>query len=172
MTERRHRWRRVFFAAVIVVAVVSAGWLLLGRVFDNGLVDGPVTGASLVWHPGMNSGGPNQHTNADAAEARRLAELVNSTHNLPRGPINCPADFGSTVRVVFHRLNQQDQAVTIALSGCAGPTWPHDERRSPRRPGAPRPTGLLATASHVTRNSSTGRQDVRTCRSGRGPARA
>lgn len=120
MTGRRHRWRLRLYTPVIVVAVVSAGWFLLGRAFDDSLVGGPVSGAVLVWHPGMNSGGPDQRTNTNAADARRLAELVNDTRNLPRGPITCPADFGSTVRVAFHTPNQQDQAVTIALSGCAG----------------------------------------------------
>ncbi len=43
------------------------------------------------------------------------------TPTLPKGPIDCPADFGSTVRVAFHRPNQQDQAIIIALTGCAGP---------------------------------------------------
>lgn len=92
--------------------VVSVGGFLLGRVFNNTLVDGPVSGAELVWHPGVNSGGPDQQTSANAADARRLAELVNDTDNLPKGPIDCPADFGSRVRVAFHSPNQQDQAVT------------------------------------------------------------
>jgi hypothetical protein len=43
------------------------------------------------------------------------------TGTLSHGPINCPAEFGSTVRVAFHRPNQKDQAVIIALTGCAGP---------------------------------------------------
>lgn len=121
VAEWDRRRRRMIFMVVIVVAVVSAAWFLWGRTFNKDLVDGPVSGAALVWHPGMNSGGPEQRTDANAAEAMQLAELVNDTRNLPQGSINCPADFGSTVRVTFHRPNQKDRAVTIALSGCAGP---------------------------------------------------
>jgi hypothetical protein len=113
---------RTTVTALIVVAVLGAGWYLYGRVLDDPLVNGPVTGAALVWHPGVNSGGAAHHSSVNGSEARRLAQVLNHTSRSPEGPVNCPADFGSEVRVTFHGAGHQDQRVTIALTGCAGPT--------------------------------------------------
>lgn len=43
---------RVAFAMVILVAALTLGWLGATRIWRDSSVDGPVTGATLVWHPG------------------------------------------------------------------------------------------------------------------------
>lgn len=115
------RGGRAILSAVIVVALAAAGWLLYRHVHESGLVEGQVTGAALVWRPGSNSGTAEIHSSADETAARRLAKLLNDTPKMPRGPINCPADFGSQVSVSFREEGHHDQRVTIALTGCAGP---------------------------------------------------
>lgn len=112
---------RATVTALIVVAVAAAGWYVHGHVVSDMLVEGQVTGAALVWRPGVNSGGAQGHSSANEAAARRLARLVNDTPKLPKGPISCPADFGSQVTINFHRTGHQDQRVTIEPTGCAGP---------------------------------------------------
>ncbi len=82
----------------------------------------PVTDAALVWHPGVNSGGPDLRSSADGVAATHLAELVNEAPDVPGGRLHCPADFGSQVQVTFHAARRHDQHVTISLTGCAGPT--------------------------------------------------
>jgi hypothetical protein len=119
LSQRR---ARAIFTAVIVVALAAAGWFMYRHRLEDTSVKGPVTGATLVWRPGMNTGGAEGRTSADDPAARRLARLVNDTPELPTGTINCPADFGSQVIINFHDTGHQDQRVTIALTGCAGPS--------------------------------------------------
>jgi hypothetical protein len=122
MRAAMHQLRpRTIFTALIVMAVVGAGWHVYRGVREDTFVAGRVTGAALVWRPGMNSSGAEDRTSANAADARRLAHLIHTTHKQPRGPISCPANAGAQVRVTFHREGHADQQVTIALTGCAGP---------------------------------------------------
>ncbi len=112
---------RLTFAVVILVAALMLGWLVARRVVDDSLVEGPVTGATLVWHPGVNSGGVEVLSSANGADAGGLVDLINKTRRAPSGPVNCPADFGSGAQVTFRREGYRDQLVAIALTGCAGP---------------------------------------------------
>lgn len=121
MTEPlRQLGPRTVFTVLIAVVVVGAGWYVPGRALDDTLVAGQVTGASLVWRPGMNSGGAEQQGRANTAEARRLAQLINNTRERSNSLYSCPADFGTQVRVIFEGMDQ-DQEVVLALTGCAGP---------------------------------------------------
>jgi hypothetical protein len=110
------------FAIGILIAALTLGWLVASRIGDGSLVDGPVTGAMLIWHPGVNSGGADVRSSASEADAGSLADLINKTRRPPSGPVNCPADFGSEVQVTFRREGDRDQPVAIELTGCAGPT--------------------------------------------------
>ncbi len=110
------------FAIGILVATLTLGWPVASRILDASLVDGPVTGATLIWHPGVNSGGAEVRSSANEADAGSLADLINKTSPSPSGSVNCPADYGSEVQVTFRREGDRDQPVAIALTGCAGPT--------------------------------------------------
>lgn len=112
---------RVAFAMVILVAALTPGWLGATRIWRDSSVDGPVTGATLVWHPGVNGGGVDVRSTANGPDASGLADLINKTRRLPSGPVNCPADYGSEVQVTFRRAGYREQPVAIALTGCAGP---------------------------------------------------
>lgn len=106
---------------VCVAASVTAGWYLHARSTDAELVALPVTGATLLRHPGVDSGGPDRRTTLDSAEATRLAQLINGTSRMPRAPVNCPADLMSTVTAEFATGGRSAEHAVIALFGCDGP---------------------------------------------------
>jgi hypothetical protein len=101
--------------------VLGLGWSLWGRLFHEDLVPLPVTGATLVWHPGMNSGRAQSKTTLSAVDALQLAKLINTSDPRPKGPVNCPADFGSTTDASFYEDSRPTTHVSISLTGCAGP---------------------------------------------------
>jgi len=114
--------------------VLGLGWSLWGRLFHEDLVPLPVTGATLVWHPGMNSGraptsrrpsaranSAQSKTTLSAVDALQLAKLINTSDPRPKGPVDCPADFGSTTDASFYEDSRPTTHVSISLTGCAGP---------------------------------------------------
>lgn len=112
---------RFAVAVAGLLAALTLGWFVASRIVHASLVDGPVARATLVWHPGVNSGGPEVGTTARGEDASRLVDLINNTTRPPSGPVNCPADTGSGVDVTFLGKGERRQRVAIALTGCAGP---------------------------------------------------
>ena len=118
---RRFGGARVVLIVVCGALVLGLGWSLWGRLFHEDLVPLPVTGATLVWHPGMNSGRAQSKTTLSAVDALQLAKLINTSDPRPKGPVNCPADFGSTTDASFYEDSRPTTHVSISLTGCAGP---------------------------------------------------
>lgn len=121
MTRRSRAAPARMTVAVALAVALGVGWCLHSRLAGGPLVDEPITGAELLWHPGINSAGPDAASSTTAEAATTLARLVDHAPRQPRGEVNCPADFGSNVVVTFHTAHGHEQRVRVALTGCAGP---------------------------------------------------
>lgn len=94
---------------------------LAAHLGSGGSVATDPTGVQAAWLPGMDAHDCRAVlVRGTAAQARRLAHDIDHLPPYPQGPIDCPADDGAAVALVFGYAGHRYEQVVVDLAGCAG----------------------------------------------------